>query len=77
MGDTLPNAKAHDFAVPQGSLLGPVLFTMYTAPLSKLMQGFTSISHHLCADDTQRYISLTAFPPSRARWHKINYYALK
>ena len=48
------------YGVPQGSVLGPILFNMYTTPLSSLISSH-SLDHELFADDTQMY---TCFTPS-------------
>ena len=41
--------------IPQGSVLDPLLFSLYTSPVSQIFIK-ASISYHLCADDTQIYI---------------------
>jgi len=43
--------------VPQGSVLSPLVFTMYTSPLGIIVQRY-GVKYYLYADDTHLYISL-------------------
>ena len=59
VGNTLSHPAALQYGVPQGSVLGPILFSLYTDPISSIIHSHSSINHHFYADDTQLYITLT------------------
>ena len=46
------------FGVPQGSVLGPFLFCLYTTSISKIITTH-DVSHQMYGDDTQVYIELS------------------
>ena len=59
IGSTLSELSKLIYGVPQGSVLGPLLFSLYTTPLSKIIRLHPHIKFHFYTDDTQLYIHLS------------------
>ena len=57
VNDHISQVSSLSYGVPQGSVLGPILFILYTKPLSDLIQCH-SIESQSFADDTQLQVSV-------------------
>ena len=71
IGSTLSDVCKLLFGVPQGSVLGPLLFSLYTTPLSLIISKHKGIKFHFYANDSQVYIHLSHKNASAA-FEKLN-----
>ena len=71
IGSTLSDVFKLLIGVPQGSVLGPLLFSLYTTPLSLIISKHKGIKFHFYADNSQVYIHLSQKNASAA-FEKLN-----
>ena len=56
IGNAISKPVILDYSVPQGSVLGPQWFTIYTSPVRDIILKY-NLNYHVYADDTQLYIT--------------------
>ena len=58
VGSILSHPAALQYGIPQGSVLGSILFSLYPNPISSIIHSHSSINYHFYNNDIQLYITL-------------------
>ena len=66
IGESRSEPTTLQYGVPQGSVLGPVLFTVYTGTLAFLLEAH-GVSYHFFADYTRLYIRVEDIDEAKHR----------
>ena len=59
VGSTPSHPTVLQYGISQGSILGSILFSLYTNPINSIIHSPSSINCHFYTDDTQLYITLS------------------
>ena len=62
VGEKQSSIISCEYGVPQGSVCGPLLFTLYVSPVATVINSF-GVSQY--ADDTQLYVALRLKTPNQ------------
>ena len=65
VGGTKSETMSLKFGVPQGSIIGPKAFTMYSQPVADIIRRH-GVQYHIYADDTQLYVAFNPKTPGDA-----------
>ena len=66
VGESRSEPEILHCGVPQGSVLGPILFTVYTSTLASLLNAH-GVDYHFYADDSQLYIHVENIQEAKDR----------
>ena len=62
IGDVVSTSRHLEYGVPQGSVLGPLLFTLYIAPLEDVISKYV-LDFMFYADDSDLYVAINPNNP--------------